>query len=401
MVQYVRRTRERVVLANAARDPLFASDAYVARRQPRSVLCMPVTNQGKLVGILYLENNLTEGAFTPSRMEVLRVLSAQAAISIENSRLYGHLEDKVRERTAELREAQAKLIRFEREATERRMAGGFAHEVRNALAGARLVLEKVMGSGGEDAEDGLVATTMSDLGTIYESLEQRLSEEEMGAVLSSVTRIVENQQSVEKALRFVFGACNRALNITKRIMDYSLLEEKKSSSGMVDLNKVIASAVAVIEEEMKGQNISVAASVRDVNVLGDPVQCYSILQNLLNNARDAILEKGTAAEAGAIRLDAEVVDDRLVVRVRDNGIGIKREEQGRIFDAFYSTKPNTGTGLGLATVKKIVDVNGGSIQVESEWKRGTTFTVMLPIVGILAWGERRGHGRAGMDQASV
>ena len=163
IVQYVQRTKEQVVLASATKEGMFAADAYVVRRRPRSVLCMPVTHQGKLVGLLYLENNLTEGAFTPSRLEILRLLSSQVAISIENSRLYGHLEDKVRERTAELREAQAKLIRFERDATERRMAGGFAHEVRNALAGARLVLEKVLGPEGSGADGSLFAETMGAL----------------------------------------------------------------------------------------------------------------------------------------------------------------------------------------------------------------------------------------------
>jgi histidine kinase len=388
IVQYVQRTRERVVLANAAKEGMFVSDAYVARRQPRSVLCMPVIHQGKLVGIVYLENNLTEGAFTPSRLEILRLLSSQVAISIENSRLYGHLEDKVRERTAELREAQAKLIRFEREATERRMAGGFAHEVRNALAGARLVLEKVLGpeGGGEDA--GMVAETMNDLGSIYESLEPRLTAEEMDPILQSMTRIIDNQKSAEKAFRFVFEATNRALNITKRIMDYSVLEEKleekKTPTGMVELSGLISSAVSVIEEEMKGQSISVTAKVaKGLDVLGDSVQMNSIVQNLLNNARDAILEHGTGGGLGQIDVEVDRADERLVLRVSDNGVGIKEENLGRIFDAFYSTKPNTGTGLGLATVKKIVDVNGGTIHVESEWQKGTTFTVSLPMSGIL------------------
>lgn len=384
IVQYVQRTKEQVVLANAAKEGMFAADAYVVRRQPRSVLCMPVTHQGKLVGLLYLENNLTEGAFTPSRLEILRLLSAQVAISIENSRLYGHLEDKVKERTAELREAQAKLIRFERDATERRMAGGFAHEVRNALAGARLVLEKVLGPEGSTPEGSVLAETMSALGAIYDSLAPCLSAEQMDPILQSIAQIVDHQKTIEKALRFVLEASNRSLSITKRIMDYSVLEEKKTPAGMVELSSLIASAIAVLREEMKGSAIQVSAETAGTAHLhADSVQFYSILQNLLNNARDAIAEKGTPA-AGNIRVEAAVADEQFVLRVTDDGMGIKKENLHRIYDAFFSTKPNTGTGLGLATVKKIVDVNGGDIRVHSEWQKGTTFTVRLPLSGILA-----------------
>ncbi|XXX72920.1 ATP-binding sensor histidine kinase [Sorangium sp. So ce134] len=403
IVQYVQRTRKHVVLANAAKQGMFTSDSYVARRQPRSVLCMPMTNQGKLVGILYLENNLTEGTFTPSRMEVLRLLSAQVAISIENSRLYGHLEDKVKERTAELREAQAQLIRIERESTERRMAAGFAHEVRNALAGARLVLEKVLGGEADGAGVGIVAAAMRELGTIYDALATRLTDEELEPILHSIQQIVDSQRSVEKALRVAIEASSRALGITNRILNYSLImEERKTSSGMVNLSELIASSIAALEEEMKGHGITItAAMAKSSNILGDSVPCYSIVQNLLNNARDAILEKGATGELGAIHVETGIVDQRFLLRVRDNGIGIKQENLDKVFDAFYSTKPNTGTGLGLATVKKIVDVNGGSIRVESGWRKGTTFSVLLPIAGILAWDEKRDHARAGRDQASV
>jgi class 3 adenylate cyclase/GAF domain-containing protein len=90
VVNYVARTREDVVLNDAAREGLFTQDPYVTQNQPKSILCTPLINQGKLTGILYLENNLTTGAFTADRLEVLNLLSAQAAISIENASLYSH-----------------------------------------------------------------------------------------------------------------------------------------------------------------------------------------------------------------------------------------------------------------------------------------------------------------------
>jgi class 3 adenylate cyclase/GAF domain-containing protein len=90
VVNYVTRTREAVVLDDAGQEGLFAQDPYIIEQQPKSILCTPLINQGKLTGILYLENNLTTGAFTSDRLEVLKLLSAQAAISIENAGLYSH-----------------------------------------------------------------------------------------------------------------------------------------------------------------------------------------------------------------------------------------------------------------------------------------------------------------------
>jgi class 3 adenylate cyclase len=90
VVNFVARTRESVVLNDVTREGLFTRDPYVRQHEPKSLLCMPLLNQGNLIGILYLENNLTTGAFTPARQEVLYMLSSQAAISIENARLYAH-----------------------------------------------------------------------------------------------------------------------------------------------------------------------------------------------------------------------------------------------------------------------------------------------------------------------
>jgi signal transduction histidine kinase len=67
--------------------------------------------------------------------------------------------------------------------------------------------------------------------------------------------------------------------------------------------------------------------------------------------------------------------------VTDNGVGIRRDDIDKIFESFYSTKPEAGTGLGLAVVKKIVEVNGGTIEVQSEWGAGSRFTVTLPVTG--------------------
>jgi GAF domain-containing protein len=102
IVNYVTRTQESVILNDASPQCNFTNDPYIIQNKPKSILCLPIINQSKLIGILYLENNLTTGVFTPDRLEVLKILSSQAAISIENARLYQNLEDKVAQRTAQL-----------------------------------------------------------------------------------------------------------------------------------------------------------------------------------------------------------------------------------------------------------------------------------------------------------
>ena len=102
IVYYVARTGETVVTNNAVKEDRFNDDSYIQQNQCQSIACTPLINQGKLQGIVYLENNLTTGAFTQGRMALLRTLATQAAISLENARLYETLEQRVEERTAEL-----------------------------------------------------------------------------------------------------------------------------------------------------------------------------------------------------------------------------------------------------------------------------------------------------------
>jgi PAS domain S-box-containing protein len=92
VLQYVIRTRERVALDDASVRNLYSEDVYVSQNRPRSVLCLPIVRQKKLIGALYLENNLTPRAFTSDRVSVLELLASQAAISLENANLYAGLE---------------------------------------------------------------------------------------------------------------------------------------------------------------------------------------------------------------------------------------------------------------------------------------------------------------------
>ncbi|NTW02033.1 MAG: AAA family ATPase, partial [Oscillochloris sp.] len=116
VVQYVVHHKETLVLREAMQDLRFAEDPYIIRQKPRSVLCMPLSHQGQMIGVLYLENNLASDAFTPARLDLLRMLAAQAVIALENAKLYAQiqqqnqsLETNIALRTAELREINDRL----------------------------------------------------------------------------------------------------------------------------------------------------------------------------------------------------------------------------------------------------------------------------------------------------
>ncbi|WP_437965928.1 AAA family ATPase [Sorangium sp. So ce260] len=98
VLNYVRRSHERVLLDDAAARHPFMEDEYFRRKRPRSMLCLPIVRQARLIGLLYLENNLATGAFTPGRLSVVELLASQSAISLENAMLYAEVEQENAER---------------------------------------------------------------------------------------------------------------------------------------------------------------------------------------------------------------------------------------------------------------------------------------------------------------
>ena len=111
----------------------------------------------------------------------------------------------------------------------------------------------------------------------------------------------------------------------------------------------------------------------------DEIHLNSIFSNLINNARDALIEQDS--ENKEIKVVVEEVDEEekksIKIKVQDNGPGIPQDHLNEIFEPFFSTKPTSGTGLGLGIVKRLVQLYGGQIEVKSKLNEGTTFTIIL------------------------
>jgi predicted ATPase/serine phosphatase RsbU (regulator of sigma subunit)/tRNA A-37 threonylcarbamoyl transferase component Bud32 len=149
VIDYVQRTRQKVLLNDASTDSMFVADPYLRAHLSRSLLCLPLVRQGALVGMLHLENSLAGDVFSPDRVELLEVLSSQAAVSLENAILYDEMERRVEDRTRELAESlellkrnHAQLIEAERRTAvahyEREMA--IAQEIQTSILPKRLAV---------------------------------------------------------------------------------------------------------------------------------------------------------------------------------------------------------------------------------------------------------------------
>ncbi|XYI02375.1 AAA family ATPase [Sorangium sp. So ce1128] len=324
LLHYVRLTRERVLLDDAAAEAgRFSGDEYIVRHKPRSVLCVPILRQAEVIGLLYLENNLTTHAFTPERLLALELLATQAAISLEHALLL-----------AREREARAAA-----EAAERRTAF-LAHELKTPLTGLHLKLD-------------------------------------------ALTRSIKQQETVSSSwLSSSLTSFKRQLGRLSMLID-SLLDLSRVQMGRlvltrepVDLTALVRDVVGRLSEqaELAGCALHVQAT-RAIWGQWDRLRLEQVATNLLTNA----LKYG-AGKPVRIVADADGAVARLAVS--DQGIGISEPDQRRVFEAFERATglhQAQSLGLGLYLVREIVRAHGGRVHLHSRPGSGTTFIVELPI----------------------
>ncbi|MCK4798096.1 MAG: GHKL domain-containing protein [Spirochaetes bacterium] len=295
-----------------------------------------------------------------------------------------NLEEKVEERTEELKKAQGRVIELEKQATERQMAGGFAHEIRNALAGSELVLSQALGLDNPiESQASMILKNARRLKKIFEYIKTLLTEKDLKKVLKIMKEIFSTEDSLEKILQISHRSTSRGLLITQEIMDYSKIGQQKSSEKSVNIKHLLENIVNEANTEFNNQGINIKMSLYDKEeyITGNEMHFYSIFKNVLLNARDALIEKSLKdKDDKVIKVTSKKENDKYIIAINDNGIGIHPENKDKIFDAFFSTKPETGTGLGLGMVKKIINIYKGTIDFKSALGKGTTFNITLPII---------------------
>lgn len=294
--------------------------------------------------------------------EILGALLAQERVA----ELERTLEDRVRELGA----ASARVVRLEREAQEFQMAGGFAHEMRNALTAAKFFLSA-----------GSTKLTRTPAGPALEEAARALEEHappEIAAILTpELHRVREAYAAANRTIESAEGAIERALDVATQALAYSKVGRASRGTRSIDVEAVLQRVLLEVSGELAANAIEVGSEADGrCTVEGTDSHIHSILKNLVLNAKDALLTvPADRPRRITVRLGRK--DARVEMRVADNGQGMTEAVRARLFEPFFSTKPKTGTGLGLGMVRKLVGLYGGEIDVDTAVDRGTTFTVVL------------------------
>lgn len=284
------------------------------------------------------------------------------------------LEARVQRRTQELEHAHARIVKLEKEAIEVQMAGGFAHEMRNALVGAKLMLASVI-----ENNETLCQKNVDILGHLYDSIAPHLPPFMKNHALNELGTIEQNEELLDNMLRLVNYSIISALGVTTLILEYSRLGRATAGNDKVHLSDVIRRIIQEHQVAFASQGITFHSELQETTwLLGHESHFHSIINNIVLNARDELITTNANRER---RIDIMLYQekDQVIVTITDNAHGIPEDALSKIFEPFFSTKPTTGTGLGLSFVSKLVPLYHGNIEVKSRMNEGTTFLLTFPV----------------------
>lgn len=393
LIMYVLRTKEAVVLDEAEKEGLFTSDPYIVFNHVKSLMALPLTHQGKMIGVLYLENNLTSKAFTPERVEILKLLSSQMANSLENALLYSrqanltrdlqvsntkledysqNLERKVYLRTHELKEKNEQLQETLKQIKDMQK---------------KLIQQEKLVSFGNIAKN--IASDMKNpLNYIYNFSE--MSQE-------LIKDLEEQKDKDPKAILDILNQNLQKINehakkadtiITSLLNDSRGVEDVKE---MTDINKLIRDYADLVYYKYYKRDPLFSLSIEthyDPNLPKVPVIPQSIgrvIYTMIDNACLATDIK--KKESGALDFSPNLIistfaqDNQIMIKIRDNGIGIEKETLENIFSNFVSSKTEwKGSSVALSISHDIiVQEHKGTISIDSEPGVFTEATITLPV----------------------
>ncbi len=275
------------------------------------------------------------GAFEVMRQRLKHALD-------ELNQFTARLEDKVEERTQQLRAAHQKLMQTDRLASLGQLAASVAHEINNPISGVlnlSMLMQRIL------KDDGIAAARVPEF---------------------------------RRYLALVSQETGRVGRIVSDLLAFSRRSKPQRSDA--DLNKLIRGTETLVAHKLKLNNVGAVLDLQDdlPTVFCDASQIQQVLVNLALNGAEATHAKG----GGQLRITTRASEDRetVTLEVADNGEGIPEENLPKIFDPFFTTKPEgKGVGLGLAVLYGIIDAHRGEISVRSNVGQGTTFTITLPV----------------------
>ncbi len=310
-----------------------------------AAVIIPSFAENKLLALIVLGKKLSGKLYSEDDLAVFSILANQAALAIENAQFY---ED--------VKKTQEQLFQAEKMATIGTMADGLSHQINNRLHAL-----------------GFIASDVLDTIKVKSAV---VTTPEMGGLISEIEHSLKRiQENVKQGGEIVQG-----------LLKYS----RKGDSGFtaVDFDQLLTSSIEMAQFKIKVDQV---AFVRDYEkdipkIHGNFVQLQEVFFNLIDNAYDAIMqrktEKNEAGFKGVIRVSVKEKDNSLEINVLDNGMGVKSEDNNKLFTPFFTTKLSSkkGTGLGLYVIQKIIEDNHkGKVKLTSEYMTGTLMTVTLPV----------------------
>ncbi|MDI7274497.1 MAG: GAF domain-containing protein, partial [Anaerolineae bacterium] len=318
---------------HAERDPR-ALTVPGTTRDPESLLASPLLFEGRVIGVMTL-SRMGEREFSPTDLELLNSFASQAAVAVENARLYTESWQRARELErahSRLEKAQNQLLQAEKLSAIGQLAAGMAHELNNPLTA-------IMGFAQLLESENLSPTGRSDLRRILASVE-------------------------------------RAQGIVSNLLTFA--QQRRMSLQRVNLDALVERIVRMHSRELGESGVTVQQEVESLPpVYADPFQIEQLVLHLLRNAYRAISQ----GEGGGVSVRlGQPKSDLVRLEVSDDGPGIPADVLPHIFDPFFSTREvGQGQGLGLAICFGIVRAHKGRIWAEHGVPRGTRLIVELPL----------------------
>ncbi|MDH4264433.1 MAG: GAF domain-containing protein [Deltaproteobacteria bacterium] len=296
----------------------------------RAFACVPLIVKEKAIGLIAVDNLFTARPITSADLGLFTLLANQAAMAIENSRLYGNLQ----EMNTQLLQAQNRLIQSEKLAALGEVVASITHEIKNPLVS-------------------------------------------IGGFARRLERNFQENSPEKKYIRIILKEVKRLESILNETLAYS--KEPSIPSGHYELNRILEDTFSILDGEFHDRNIRVTKDLAPAlpPLFCDPQQLNQVLLNLLVNAMQAIGQDGNLA----VKTSCQKQGERKVIQVEvsDTGGGIPLEALDNIFNPFFTTKQD-GTGLGLAIAHKIVTQHQGEIEVVNHPGVGATFLIRFPLL---------------------
>lgn len=326
ILEYAINERAALMTADAMSDARFEALDSVQDLQLRSALCAPLFHGEEALGTIFLESRSATGVFTEQDVEMLRAIAGQAAMAIENARLYTD----VRQALHTLQQAQEQLLRSERLSTVGALSASIAHDMANIVTPLKPLLKLVLRD--QESDDELT-----------ESLNRQM---------------------------------DRLTALLERLMSFSKSETHLDS---VNVNELLQKTVTLIRSEIYHRNVELVMDLADnlPPLMGDAAQLDRVFLNICMNALEA-MEGMADGEERDLTIKTERDGEEIAVSFSDTGPGISVENQEKLFEPLFTTK-DTGTGLGLYSCRRIIEEeHRGTIEVDSMEGIGAAFTVRLP-----------------------